>query len=300
MTTLENIKKDILENKHIYIGSEKIQRFTDIIPKTIRNKLLRSYFSKKFERYMQKRLRNFYIDINPYPVPLTKLIMQTSILTEKDIDTKTDPDFYLFNGYSQMLSWLKTLERYGFNIRTAGAIMELGCGTARLIRHLRCIDGINLVGTDLNGELIEWCSNNVPGIEFHKNNLNPPLEFAKDDTFDLVFAASVFTHIPLETQHLWIKELHRIIRPGGYLLCDVNGRYHQDRQLIPDQIDMLHKNGKFTLTSKDNLASLSTKIIESWDVFQTRVEILKVFRSYFIVEDYIPAGLDQLVLKKPE
>ena len=278
------------------------QKLVSLLPEKTRNRLLKHLSSRRFEQYMKNRLGHFYIDVDTGPIGTKELIMKTSLMNECDIKKKMDPNVYLSSGRLQIISWMNILEKSGFNIRTAGAIMELGCGTARLIRHLRCIDGVRLVGTDAQSELIEWCSRNVPGIEFHNNDLKPPLEFAENDTFDLVFAASVFTHIPIENQSSWIKELHRVIRPGGFLLCDVAGRYHRECQLSPEEIYRLNKDGVFTLTANDKGASLSTKIVGSWDIFQSRGETIKAFRQSFTVVDYIsnsPGGLDILVLQKP-
>lgn len=277
------------------IRSILVQKLYTLAPKELKNYVN----NKRFERYMKSRLRHFYVNLEPGPIGPNEFIRRTSLMDEKDM-RKTDPGVYLSSGRWHMLLWLSTIEKYGFNLRTAGAIMELGCGTARLIRHLRCIDGIRLVGTDAQSELIEWCSKNVPGIEFHNNKLYPPLDFAEDDTFDLVFAASVFTHIPIEYQQAWIKEMYRIIRPGGFLVCDVAGRGHMERQLSKEENVQLQKSGLVTLTGEDEGASLSTKIVGSWDIFQTRSENLKAFRTCFTVVDYIPvpSSLDLLVLQK--
>lgn len=129
------------------------------------------------------------------------------------------------------------------------------------------------------------CREAIPGIEFYRNELHPPLAFAEDGAFDFIFAASVFTHIPLETQSLWISEMRRILKPGGILLCDVLGRYHQERMLDSADMKALRERGDFTLTQNDEKASLSTKVIGSWDVFMKRRALL-------------PGVIDLLVLQK--
>jgi SAM-dependent methyltransferase len=147
-------------------------------------------------------------------------------------------------------------------------------------------------------DFVTWCQQNVPGVEFFVNDLQPPLPFAGDDAFDLVLAQSVFTHIPLHLQAAWIKELHRVIRPGGFLMCTVLGRFHQERMLRKEDRDLLAKQGHFTLDAASAQASLSTRLIGSWDVFQTRAEVLRAFGSVFDVRDYLPAELDLLILQK--
>lgn len=249
---------------------------------------------------MRGKLGHFVNEVDEGPFPPKELIMGTFVLDEADAPKKLNPDFYFSSGYGQLLWWLRSIEEHGFNIRTASAIMELGSGSGRLIRHFRCVDGIRLVGTDLNTANVKWCQENLQGIEFHQNALQPPLTFAEDNTFDLVYAASVFTHIPFDTQRLWIKEMHRIIKPGGFLVCDVLGRYHQERMLDKEDMKGIRSGGELTITQTDPKASLSTKVIGSWDVFMSRQEVIKRFGAHFTICDYTPGIIDTLFLRKDQ
>lgn len=250
-----------------------------------------------FELFMQKNLGHFMIDVDPGPVGSEEIIMRTALLHADDVPIKVKEDYYFWSGYYTLLNWLKYLDHHGLNLRTVGSIMEFGCGSARLIRHLRCIDGIRLVGTDVKEEFIDWCRQNIPGIEFCVNDLNPPLIFV-DNTFDLIYAESVFTHIPLETQELWINELHRVLRPGGFLMLSLLGRIHQLKMLNSEDQARLKQQGHLTLNADHPRASYSTQLIGSWDIFQTRGEILRAFGSVFEVLDYTPGVLDLLLLRK--
>lgn len=278
--------------------SKTVDRLLFHWPSAIRSRSNHRKAKKSYYEYMKQKLGHFMIEVDPGPVGDKDIVLKTAVLREQDVPRMTNPDFYFASGYHIMLSWMKALDRYSFNLRTAKSIMEFGCGSARLIRHLRCIDGIRLIGTDVNADNIAWCKKNIPGIEFYNNELLPPLTFAEDNSLDLIFALSVFTHIPLETQHLWIKELHRILRPGGFLLADVLGPNHQNKMLNTDDLARLRKDGSLTLDAEDPKASLSTQVIKSWDVFQTRGEILKAFGSTFHIHDFKPGFLDLLVLQK--
>jgi SAM-dependent methyltransferase len=141
----------------------------------------------------------------------------------------------------------------------------------------------------------------VPGVEFHVNELEPPLPFAEDDTFDLVTAASVFTHIPLHLQRPWLEEIRRILRRGGYFLCTVAGAHHIRIQLSPELQQKLRTTGRVTLNPEDPGVSYATKAAGSWDVFQTRKEVRQSFGSVFEVLSYSASesGQDVLVLRKP-
>ena len=251
-----------------------------------------------FENYMQEKLGHFYVPVEPGPIGDIEIIKRTALQREDDVADRASEDVYFSGGYSTMLHWLQLAEKHGLNLRTVASIFEFGCGSARLIRHLRCIDGIQLVGSDVMGDFIFWCQENIPGVNFYKNELDPPLPFAESNSFDFAFAQSVFTHIPLETQAEWIREMHRILRPSGLFIGTVLGKRHEQIMLSQEQSAELRQQGHLTLDADDDQASYSTQLIKSWDIFQTRSEVLKAFGTHFEVLDYIPHGLDILVLRK--
>ncbi len=108
-------------------------------------------------------------------------------------------------------------------------VLEWGCGPGRIIRHmgslLRDRDAA-LTGTDYNPRSIAWCRANLPGIEFVDNGLLPPLPFA-DETFDATYNFSVFTHLSGDVQLAWVRELWRVLKPGGLLVCTTHGEHYR-------------------------------------------------------------------------
>lgn len=254
---------------------------------------------RAFERFMRETAGGFFVPVDPGPPWTRELLLRTGVMDESQIPTLLDPDHFFGRGYEKILHLLSHAHRCGFNFRTAGGVLELGCGSGRLLRHLRCVEGLKLVGTDVIADSIDWCRANVPGIEFHSNELSPPLAFAEDASFDLVFAASVFTHIPFETQAAWIEELSRVLRPGGYAAVTVHGSTHAGLMLDSAARAQLAREGHYTLTGDDPRASVSTRHIDSWDVFQTRPEVIRAFGKVFDLLDYVPGGQDLLILRRP-
>lgn len=112
-------------------------------------------------------------------------------------------------------------ERFGG--RTDLDVLEWGCGPGRLIRHIpSLLPGARVTGADYNTRSIAWCRANLPGIAFAENGLNPPLPFA-DASFDVIYNFSVFTHLSEPVQLAWAGELHRVLRPGGLVICTTHG-----------------------------------------------------------------------------
>ncbi len=286
--------------KHLVLMLKIIRKLAKTaLPKEQVYKIKRRIEEKRFHDYLQQHLDLNYRQADPGLVPPRELIAQTAALNEEELERQCNGDVYFETGYLEVLRIFKILNHFGINLRTIGSIFELGCGTARLLRHFRVIEGVRLVGSDVNSEMVEWCQKNLAGMEFYHNDLTPPLTFVEDNCFDLMIASSVFTHIPLETQELWLGEMQRILQPGGIFICSVLGQFHVSALLSPEEAKSLQNAGSYTLTSNNAQATYSTRIGGSaWDVFQTRAEIIKVFGSYFQIVDYIPGVQDFLVLRK--
>lgn len=102
-------------------------------------------------------------------------------------------------------------------------ILEWGCGVSRITRHLPSLSNVRSVaGADMNREMIDWNRRHIEGVEFHEIGHDPPMSF-QEESFDLVLAVSVFTHIPGDRQAGWMEEIRRILRPGGVFLFTTQG-----------------------------------------------------------------------------
>jgi SAM-dependent methyltransferase len=85
-----------------------------------------------------------------------------------------------------------------------------------------------LYGCDLNHAAIAWAAKHLPHATFTVNRIAPPLPY-DDGRFDLVYALSVFTHLPEALTVDWLRELHRVLRPGGVLVLTTMGPAFLDR-----------------------------------------------------------------------
>ncbi len=248
-----------------------------------------------------KAHRTDVVSVEPGPIPPPDVMLTTAIMAEADSELKNRSATFYTEGYRSTARILEAIKRNGGDLSAIKDVYELGCGGARLIRVFRTMSDVSCVGSDVNAAGIEWCKANVPGVEFHVNELSPPLNFAKDDSFDLVLAQSVFTHIPLDVQGAWIDEMYRVVRPGGFCYFTVLGKVHQRRMLTPEEQERLDRDGNLTLTGSDESASYSTKHIDSWDVFQNREQLHAAFGRKFKIAEHVESRgrLDILILQKP-
>jgi SAM-dependent methyltransferase len=115
------------------------------------------------------------------------------------------------------------LEERGSSPAAAAPILDFGVGCGRVARHWHGLE-VGLHGCDVNRKMVDWCRRNLDG-RFDVNELAPPLPYAAG-TFGLVYAFSVFTHLPERLQHEWLAEFGRVLRPGGHVLFTTLGEYY--------------------------------------------------------------------------
>ena len=114
--------------------------------------------------------------------------------------------------------------RYGRDIRPDTRVMDFGCGWGRIIRFfLRDVEPGNLVGCDCYAEALEAARNGNAWCDFRLIDPMPPSSFASE-SFDVIYLYSVFSHLSEEAHLKWLKEFHRLLRPGGLLFVTTRKR----------------------------------------------------------------------------
>jgi SAM-dependent methyltransferase len=136
----------------------------------------------------------------------------------------TSADSYLASGREDCLAMRKILANSGAVLGKTGPILDLGCATGRMIRHLADeASQVEIWGCDIWADALIWCQENLsPPFWFATTTTIPHLPF-EDRSFGLVYCGSLFTHID-DLADAWFLELRRILRPGGYLYFSVNDR----------------------------------------------------------------------------
>lgn len=131
--------------------------------------------------------------------------------------------WFLASGQAGADGLREALAANGHSLEESGAILDFGVGCGRVIRHLEPLAGrVRLCGVDINSSSIAWSRRHLPFAEFAVCPLAPPLAYPSD-SFGLVYALSVFTHLPEDLQLAWIAEMRRLLRPGGLLFLTVHG-----------------------------------------------------------------------------
>ena len=116
----------------------------------------------------------------------------------------------------------------GTPLAEESAVLDFGCGWGRITRFfLHDVAARNLVGIDAMPTAVELCGEIGAPWTVVLGPLVPPTTL-EPESFDLVYAYSVFSHLAPATADAWIEELGRVLRPGGILVLTTRGPFFLD------------------------------------------------------------------------
>jgi SAM-dependent methyltransferase len=178
-----------------------------------------------------------------------------------------------------------SLLKIGRELRSFTRILDFGCGCGRTLVHLKDLaTSAQFYGADIDAKAIEWSRQNLKFATFETIDSVPPTEYASD-TFDFIYAISVFTHLNEDYQFRWLEELRRIAQPGAVLLLTVDSSFVGEHEFV---FERSYEKGLFP----------------DWyqNAFHSREYVFANFGTYFDVLGYFPRGMnahqDVVVLQK--
>jgi SAM-dependent methyltransferase len=109
----------------------------------------------------------------------------------------------------------RLLDRFAESVRNSGIACDLGCGPGHLARYLH-ERGIQVCGMDLSTGMVERARRLNPGIEFNQGDMRTlPV---RDNTWAGIAAFYAIVHLPLPDLDRSLREMMRVLAPGGRLL----------------------------------------------------------------------------------
>jgi SAM-dependent methyltransferase len=177
----------------------------------------------RYLRSRELRKRNAALAAAPsedgYPLPPPELVYAVA--------GHFDVDLYVRSGADHARFIRERVSAAGLELERVGALLDFGCGSGRVLRHWHALPSARTCGCDMNPKLVAWCREALPFAEVATNGVEPPLPYA-DDTFDVIYAISVLTHLPGSLQERWVRELERVLAPGGVAIVTTKGASRSD------------------------------------------------------------------------
>jgi ubiquinone/menaquinone biosynthesis C-methylase UbiE len=246
-------------------------------------------------------------ELSPYQDWYLRLTPGLQADKERRVRTAGTEDAILFEsmGLTDCLTMRRALNEYFERDYTdCQAILDWGCGCARVARFVAELAPGKLTGIDIDPDNIQWCKEKIAQAEFAQIGLHPPTQLASE-SFDLVYGISVFTHLAETDQDRWLAELHRITKPGAAVLMSIQGEIaflRADGDF--ERFLALQKTGVHIYGRCPDLDDVLPEVKESGyykNVFHSRRYVYEHWRRHFEILDVIDgafAGYQDLVVMR--
>jgi len=216
--------------------------------------------------------------------------------TKEKPDFVFPPEFFIYETYRLNYRWYyedgkNTAEEivtlfskyYDFS-KPNNKILDWGCGPGRIVRHLPALlPSTQIYGTDYNETYIGWCIENMKGVNFLINKIDPPMNFT-DLFFDTIFGLSIFTHLSEKNHFEWINELHRVLKLGGGVFITTQGESYKSR-LTEKEKELFDSNKLVTRKYMDEGNRL-------YSSFQPVRYMNELINGKFQVLEFLPGKID--------
>lgn len=127
---------------------------------------------------------------------------------------------YLSDGWRSMVELMTILERANRPLLQLSSVLEFAAGFGRFTRHLaKALPG-KLTCSDVQVESVDFLKASFGVDGFYSSHAPDTLNFPGQ--YELVFALSMFTHVPLEMWGPWLRCMWRGVAPGGLLIVSIH------------------------------------------------------------------------------
>lgn len=133
------------------------------------------------------------------------------------------------------------------NLQSGEAILDVGCGTGKLILKAEKVVGHSgtAVGLDVEPAMVAQAQNNATKTHSHStfgvasiDNIPYP-----DNSFDVVVSSLVYHHLSPQQKQDGFREVMRVLKPNGrFLIADLNPSRRSIATSLPGHNQLTHED----------------------------------------------------------
>lgn len=228
------------------------------------------------------------------PIPPEHLMLR--------ISGNNSPSYHLATALQDFRAFWTTICRHR-DPSSIDSVLDWGSGCGRITGFfLKFSEIARICGCDIDAEAISWCNKNLKPANFSVAPLYPPTDYP-DNEFDLIISFSVLTHLERNTQLLWLKEMQRLLAPGGLFLASTHGRFYSMFTFPGRKSREILRNGIHDAIVSDDLGEVAPQGYYR-GVIQSKGYTIREYSRFFDIVEYIERGVrnyqDLVVMKKKE
>lgn len=196
---------------------------------------------------------------------------------------------YFRSGEVMLRDLEKILRDQGIDLGEVDSFLEFASGYGRFTRFLvRRVPPERVTVSDIIAPAVEFARKTFGVSGFPSTASAGDLEH--DDRYQVIFVASLFSHLAIEHWTDWLRRLYDLLEPGGHLLFSTHGDHARDviyGDHFKDQLDQKAPGFAYLLTNETD-----GRLAEDY------------YGSAFVTEDYVRAqvqehGLGEIVRMYP-
>jgi SAM-dependent methyltransferase len=199
--------------------------------------------------------------------------------------------------FFDVVGWVLSLAGLSPGLR----VLDAGCGNGEYLRALAG-HAVQAAGCDLSMGMLRSAG--------HRSLLNADIAALpfQDGTFDVVLAAHMLYHVP--DRHVAVRELRRVLAPGGVCIAVTNGRRHLHslRSLVERSVRTAAPGFQMRSATQafaaENAAAQLAAAFESVTCIRPAGEAPVVIRDATVAADYVASWAtfyqDQIARPWPE
>lgn len=140
----------------------------------------------------------------------------------------------------------KLLQQQG--LKPNHTLVDVGCGSGRLLSQLREDDINGYLGTDISQELLDYSAQFLHNSNWRLEKVEGYSIPASDNFADMVCMFSVITHLMPQHTYLYFREASRVLRTGGKLVVSfLEFRHKELWPIFEGSINMLEQEGQLDM-----------------------------------------------------
>lgn len=137
-------------------------------------------------------------------------------------------------------------------------IYDAGCGTGKVGALLRELRYKNITGADFSEDMLELAKLSGYYTKLHTTDFTKPIDQA-DNSFNAAISVGVYNAL---LDGMFIKELVRIVKPGGVVVLSCRPIHFEDH--AKRDIDQLVDAGRIRISSKSIDTYMSVGNAKAW------------------------------------
>lgn len=176
-------------------------------------------------------------DLGVSPTVHSEDLIYRFLVEHPAIGPEGAPDHYFNDGHKSAATLRSLVERdTGVNVTEPWKLLEFASGYGCVTRHLAAaIPHADITACDIHPDAIEFIERDL-----HTKavlSVPDPDTFWLGQEFDVVFALSFFSHMPINSWARWLKALFRHVSPRGALIFTTHGNVSRDK-LYGNSVDL--------------------------------------------------------------